>query len=303
MHPCSCCSPGPEPRAGCCATGWATIWPARADVAIASAYFLPSRGLRRLLYAVARHGKVRLLLAGRSDVPIARLAAERLYGRLLSRRVRIFEYQPQILHAKLVIVDDVAYVGSANLDRRSLHINYELLLRFEWPELVTDARRWFAQDPGRGAAAGPRSLEGAARTVAARAVLPLLYAAGASGSIGGEAGISYHLLTMSWQDSEQPDKAASNCSAVELRIMPRARDLGGFEVRARTARDPAPDGRAVHLLGPDGSGAGSCRAPASTCAPHPHIGLATVTYLFSGEILHRDSLGHGDSDPRRRDEP
>ena len=115
------------------------------DVAIASAYFLPSRGFRRVLYRAARHGRVNLLLAGRSDVPLARLAGERLYGRFLTRGVRVFEYQPQILHAKLVLADDVAYVGSANLDRRSLHINYELLLRFDWPELVADARRWYAQ--------------------------------------------------------------------------------------------------------------------------------------------------------------
>jgi len=115
------------------------------DVAIASAYFLPSRGFRRLLYRTARHGQISLLLAGHSDVPLARLAAERLYGRLLSRSLRIFEYQPQVLHAKLVIVDDVVYVGSANLDWRSLHINYELMLRFAWPELVRDARHWYAQ--------------------------------------------------------------------------------------------------------------------------------------------------------------
>jgi cardiolipin synthase len=115
------------------------------DVAIAAAYFLPSRSLRRLLYRVARHGRVRLLLAGQSDVPLARLAAERLYGRLLARAVRIFEYQPQILHAKLVIADDVVYVGSANLDRRSLDINYELLLRMHWPALVQDARHWYEQ--------------------------------------------------------------------------------------------------------------------------------------------------------------
>ncbi len=113
------------------------------DVAIASAYFLPSRGLRRLLYAIAHRGRVELLLAGQSDVPLARLAAERFYGRLMARGVRIFEYQPQVLHAKLVLVDGVAYVGSANLDRRSLHINYELLLRFDWPELAADARHWY----------------------------------------------------------------------------------------------------------------------------------------------------------------
>jgi cardiolipin synthase len=115
------------------------------DVAIASAYFLPSSALRRLLYLIAARGEVSLLLAGRSDVPLARLAADHFYGRLMGRGVRIFEYQPQILHAKLVLIDDVAWVGSANLDRRSLHINYELLLRFEWPELVADARRWYAQ--------------------------------------------------------------------------------------------------------------------------------------------------------------
>jgi cardiolipin synthase len=44
-----------------------------------------------------------------------------------------------------VLVDDVAYVGSANIDRRSLLINYELLLRFAWPALVQDARHWLAQ--------------------------------------------------------------------------------------------------------------------------------------------------------------
>jgi cardiolipin synthase A/B len=115
------------------------------DIAIASAYFLPSRGLRKLLYKAARRGTVRLLLAGQSDVPLARLAAEGYYGRMLKRRIEIHEYQPQILHAKLVLADDVAYVGSANLDRRSLHINYELLLRIEWPELVADARDWFGK--------------------------------------------------------------------------------------------------------------------------------------------------------------
>ena len=116
------------------------------NVWIASAYFLPGLRIRRLLYRVARGtGRVRILLAGRTDVPLARMASERLYRRLLSRRVRIREYQPQILHAKLVIMDDVVHVGSCNLDRRSLHINYELLLRFDWPELAADARQWYRQ--------------------------------------------------------------------------------------------------------------------------------------------------------------
>jgi cardiolipin synthase A/B len=114
------------------------------DVAIASGYFLPSMRIRRQLYRVThRKGRVRLLLAGLTDVTIAKLAAEHLYARLLSRHVQISEYQPQVLHAKVAIMDEITYAGSCNLDRRSLHINYELLLRLNWPELTADAREWF----------------------------------------------------------------------------------------------------------------------------------------------------------------
>jgi cardiolipin synthase len=116
------------------------------EVVIASAYFLPTAGIRRMLYRIAQGaGRVRILLAGNTDVPLARHAAERFYPRLFSRGIAIHEYQPQILHAKLVIMDDVVHVGSFNLDRRSLQINYELLLRLQWPELAADARQWFEQ--------------------------------------------------------------------------------------------------------------------------------------------------------------
>jgi cardiolipin synthase len=114
------------------------------DVAIASAYFLPAPDLRRMLYHVKRaSGRVRILLAGKTDVPMASHAAERFYRRLFRRGMHIHEYQPQILHAKVVIADDVLYAGSSNLDRRSLQINHELLLRLDWPELAADARQWF----------------------------------------------------------------------------------------------------------------------------------------------------------------
>jgi cardiolipin synthase A/B len=114
------------------------------DVAIASAYFLPASDIRRMLYHVTRNGgRARILLAGKTDVPLARYAAERFYRRLFRRGIHIHEYQPQVLHAKVVIVDDVLYAGSCNIDRRSLEINHELMLRLEWPELATDARNWF----------------------------------------------------------------------------------------------------------------------------------------------------------------
>jgi redox-sensitive bicupin YhaK (pirin superfamily) len=95
---------------------------------------------------------------------------------------------------------------------------------------------------------------------------------------------------MSWQDTEQPEHAAAPCDAIETRIVPRAKDLGGFEVRR-----VLPHGRRM-MVGPFifWDQMGLARFTPGTgidVRPHPHIGLATVTYLFSGEIMHRDSLG------------
>lgn len=116
------------------------------SVQIVAAYFLPTWRLRRRLLAVARRGgRVQLILAGRTDVRLSQLASRSLYQRLLRRGVEIFEYQPQILHAKLFLVDDAVYVGSANLDTRSLQINYELVLRVTDPALASQARSVFEE--------------------------------------------------------------------------------------------------------------------------------------------------------------
>ncbi len=111
---------------------------------IIEAYFLPTWRIRRALARIARRGgTAQLILAGKSDVPLAQLAGRSLYRRLLKAGVHIHEYQPQILHAKLLILDTAVYVGSANLDPRSLSINYELMVRFEHPELTAEARNIF----------------------------------------------------------------------------------------------------------------------------------------------------------------
>ena len=115
-------------------------------VQIIAAYFLPSNRLRRDLKRVARKGgKVQLILAGKSDVYVSQLAGRSLYRRLLRAGVEIYEYQPQILHAKLIIVDGVVYAGSSNLDPRSFYINYELMLRLTDEKLVAGAREIFRQ--------------------------------------------------------------------------------------------------------------------------------------------------------------
>ncbi|MFA6546974.1 MAG: phospholipase D-like domain-containing protein [Limisphaerales bacterium] len=117
------------------------------DVRIMAAYFLPTWKLRRALTAVARRGgRVQLIVPGQSDVPLAQYATRRLYRALLAAGVEVYEYQPQILHTKLVLIDDVAYVGSANLDTRSLHINYELSLRLKNELLAEGGRQLFGEN-------------------------------------------------------------------------------------------------------------------------------------------------------------
>lgn len=116
-------------------------------VRIVSAYFVPGLRLRRALAAVARRGgTVEVLLAGKTDVALAQRAARSLYGPLLRAGVRIWEYQPQILHAKLALVDDAVFVGSANLDARSFAINYELTVHLTDKPLVAEASASFAKD-------------------------------------------------------------------------------------------------------------------------------------------------------------
>jgi len=117
------------------------------DVAITAAYFLPPQRLRhRLAQAVARGARVRLLLAGKSDVRLMQLASRSLYWRLVQKGIELWEYQPQVLHAKLIVVDDIVFVGSSNLDPRSLRINFEIMLRIQNAALAATARQQFESD-------------------------------------------------------------------------------------------------------------------------------------------------------------
>jgi len=114
------------------------------NVQIISAYFLPTGRLRRELTRVARRGgTLQLILAGKSDIALSQLAGQSLYRRLLRAGAKIYEYTPQILHAKLFVVDGAVYVGSANLDPRSLSINYEVMLRFQNAQMAAEARDIF----------------------------------------------------------------------------------------------------------------------------------------------------------------
>ena len=100
---------------------------ARHSVDIACPYFYPRRAFRRSLQAAAQRGvQVRLLMQGKVDYRLAALAARVLYDELLARGVRIYEYTPAFLHAKVAVVDGRwATVGSSNIDPLSLLLNLE----------------------------------------------------------------------------------------------------------------------------------------------------------------------------------
>ena len=100
---------------------------ARRRIDIVCPYFYPGRAFRRTLRQAARRGvSVRLLLQGKIDYRFAALAAQVLYDEMRGYGVRIFEYTPAFLHAKVALVDDDwATVGSSNIDPLSLLLNLE----------------------------------------------------------------------------------------------------------------------------------------------------------------------------------
>lgn len=116
---------------------------ARSRILVAHAYFLPDRRLVRAIASAARRGvEVKLVLAGRSDVPIAQPATRRLYRRLLRAGVAISEWKRSVLHAKAAAVDgERLLVGSFNLDPFSL-ANLESLAEVSLPGVARDGERW-----------------------------------------------------------------------------------------------------------------------------------------------------------------
>ena len=103
------------------------VYKSRRKVWLASAYFVPSRKIRKSLRKAAFKGKdVRLLLPGPvTDHPAVRYASRRYYARLLRFGVRIFEYQDRFSHTKILLIDDWFSIGSSNMDRWDFRWNLE----------------------------------------------------------------------------------------------------------------------------------------------------------------------------------
>lgn len=124
---------------------------AQQRVWLATPYFVPSRKIRRALRRRARAGvDVRLLLPGPiSDHPWVSNAARGFYHRLLHYGVRIFEYQPRFIHAKVGLCDNWCTLGSSNLDRWNqrwnLDANQEIEDRFFSTEIIQLFEHAFSQ--------------------------------------------------------------------------------------------------------------------------------------------------------------
>ena len=102
---------------------------ADASVRITTPYFLPDRALRKALVDIATRGvSVSVIVPGhRTDQQWVRLASRRMWGQLLRAGIRIFEYQPSMIHMKALIVDDEwSVLGTTNVDNRSFEHNDEV---------------------------------------------------------------------------------------------------------------------------------------------------------------------------------
>ena len=100
------------------------------SITIMSSYFLPGRVLMNRLSAASSRGvKVKVVLAGPSDVMTAKYAERYLYRWMLRNNIEIYEYQPTVLHAKLMVVDNhFVTIGSYNVNNISTYASTELNL-------------------------------------------------------------------------------------------------------------------------------------------------------------------------------
>lgn len=99
------------------------------SIYMSMAYFVPlGRPMRALLRARRRGARVRVVVPGKSDMPVVQRCTEFLYTRLLRRGFRIYERKDRMLHSKVMVVDrQWSLVGSCNFDPRALYTNHEFL--------------------------------------------------------------------------------------------------------------------------------------------------------------------------------
>lgn len=120
------------------------IQEASQSIWIVTPYFLPDEVLLRSLIVKARAGRdVTLILPAKSNHPITDLARRPFLRALVRAGARVLAYQPRMLHAKALIVDErIGLIGSANLDMRSLFVNFEIGALLHSPREARALRAW-----------------------------------------------------------------------------------------------------------------------------------------------------------------
>jgi cardiolipin synthase len=126
-----------------------SIVSAMRSIYISNAYFVPDRDTIRALEGAVRRGvDVRVIVPGEyTDVPLVRQASRMHYELLLRRGIRIFEYQPTMMHAKTMVVDGFwSTIGSSNFDDRSFRLNDEVNVNVYDDEIARQMEAMFFHD-------------------------------------------------------------------------------------------------------------------------------------------------------------
>jgi cardiolipin synthase len=128
---------------------WMSFASARKRLWIASSYFIPDEHFRKVARERGRAGvDVRILVPGKhTDAIPVKLSGQCYYEELLRDRVRIFEFEPSMMHAKTIVVDDAwTLIGSANMDERSMELNEENALGISDPDFAAAVSAGNEQD-------------------------------------------------------------------------------------------------------------------------------------------------------------
>jgi cardiolipin synthase len=126
-----------------------SIVSATKSIYISNAYFVPDRDTARALEGAIRRGvDVRVIVPGEiTDVPLVRQASRMHYELLLRRGIRIFEYQPTMMHAKTMVVDGIwSTIGSSNFDDRSFRLNDEVNVNVYDEQIAQQMQTMFFED-------------------------------------------------------------------------------------------------------------------------------------------------------------
>lgn len=121
---------------------------ARERIWVAAGYFVPDEPVVCALQLAALRGvDVRVLIPARTDTRLARLASFAYLPRLLKTGVKVFHYLPGVMHQKVFLIDgELAGIGSANLDNRSLHINFEITAMIADPAFAETVEQMLLDD-------------------------------------------------------------------------------------------------------------------------------------------------------------